>query len=116
MADWSGGAYLYAWANGAGPFETGFPEAGFAVGSQPGVAAGHLVLQAHFLHSDAAASAAMVLGLHRGQPLKFLSVALFANSGFRLAPGLREAAAGVTCCVPGEGSAEVFAYRVHAHE
>jgi peptidylamidoglycolate lyase len=110
---------VYAWAKGAERFDTSESDSGFVVGSRAGLNSPYLVLQSHFLTigsndtQDEAAEVEMVFSSK--YPEKILSVDLFANSIFSLEPNKEEVDVQTKCCLKGSGSADLFAYRVHAH-
>ncbi len=112
------GKIIYAWALGAGDFETG-PDAGFVVGSRAGIEAPYLVLQSHFLKAVTAETAheAAEMEMHATSkfPEKVISMSLFSHTHFRLPAGKERVEVDAQCCMRGSGSADLLAYRVHGH-
>ena len=112
------GKIVYAWARGASDFEAG-EDTGFVVGTRAGINAAHIVLQTHFLKPSSEETENDVgeieMRFSTKFPSKVLSMDLFANSRFRLPPKLESVDVKAKCCMQGGQSANLFAYRVHAH-
>ena len=112
------GRIIYAWALGAEKFDAG-PDTGFVVGPRPGINAPYIVLQTHFLKPSSAATRGEVgeveFEFSSDFPQKVLSIDLFANSRFVLPPKEPKVEVEARCCMQGSGSANLYAYRVHAH-
>jgi len=112
------GRIIYAWALGAEKFDTG-PDTGFVVGSRPGINAPYIVLQTHFLKPASAATreefGEVEFEFSTEFPQKILSIDLFANSRFVLPPKEAKVEVEARCCMQGSSSANLYAYRVHAH-
>ena len=109
---------VYAWANGAEALNTDDDSDGagrVVVGSL--LDAPYLILQTHFLHPHPSAQSAVRLELSPRMPDRILSMMMFANSQFTLAPGEPRSEVTAQCCVPGQpgSSISMYAYRVHAH-
>jgi len=113
------GKIIYAWALGAGNFETG-PDAGFVVGSRAGIEAPYLVLQSHFLNAVSNETAAEVAEVEMHSTSKFpekvISMSLFSHNQFSLPPQEERVEVKAKCCMKGAGSADLLAYRVHGHQ
>lgn len=115
------GQILYAWAMGATDFDAG-EDSGFVVGSRAGLGTPYIVLQTHFLKDASLAADArdhageVEIRFREGYPRNVLSVDLLQNSRFALRPNRTDETVEAKCCRPGPRSAELFAYRVHAHE
>ena len=103
---------MYAWANGAEPFNID-EDAGFVVGSHFGTS--QLILQVHFLEPDANAMGMLRLDFTSTLPSSVLTMMLFAHSRFMLPKGRKEVNVATGCCVPGRGTLDLYAHRVHAH-
>ena len=116
---WSKVNILYGWAKGAGSFDTG-SDSGFVLGSRAGLDSSYVVLQSHFLRTvseeDNEEEKAEIELVFKSQiPEKILSINTLANSLFTLPPREDEVDVDAKCCMRGGQSAELFAYRVHAH-
>ena len=106
---------------GATDFDAG-KDSGFVVGSRAGLGTPYIVLQTHFLKDASLAADArdhageVEIRFREGYPRNVLSVDLLQNSRFALRPNRTDETVEATCCRPGPRSAELFAYRVHAHK
>jgi len=79
----------------------------------------YLVLQTHFLKPASSETEEEVGEIEvefvSEFPEKVLSMSLFVNSHFALPPKEDEVQVEAECCMEGSGSADLFAFRVHAH-